>query len=378
MTSGPMKAYQELLDSGALKPDSAQALAAKRLQSLHESLVNFTPRGARSDWLNRLTQRTSQEPGPRGLYFYGGPGRGKSMLMDLFFSGAPLEQKQRVHYHMFMKDVHDRINNFRKAAKTGKVSSKADPILALSRVIAERAWLLCFDEFHVTDIADAMILGRLFEALFDSGVIVVATSNRAPDDLYEGGLQRERFVPFINLFKSHLDVLPVDGETDHRLEQLRMMQVFLTPLSPETDAELEQDFQRLILGAEAKTKTLEVYRRELKIPRAAEGVAFFSFAELCQTALGAADYIAIAAEFHTIFISRIPCLNPERRDAAKRFVTLIDAMYEHKVNLVCSAEAEPNRLYETGVGAFEFERTTSRLVEMQSEEYISTPHVNAQ
>lgn len=274
MTPGPMKAYQELLENGVLKPDTAQASTAERLQILHDTLVGYTPRGARSGWLNRLTQRSSQQSNPRGLYFFGGPGRGKSMLMDLFFASAPLEQKQRVHYHMFMKDVHDRVNNFRKAAIAGKVSSKANPILALSRVIAERAWLLCFDEFHVTDIADAMILGRLFEALFDSGVIVVATSNRAPDDLYEGGLQRERFLLFIDLFKSQLDVLAVDGGTDHRLEQLRMMQVFLTPLTPETDAELEEDFQRLILGFKEKPKTLEVYSRDLKIPRAAEGVAF--------------------------------------------------------------------------------------------------------
>ncbi len=370
-----MKAYQELLKSGALKPDPAQALAAERLQSLHEALVDYTPRTARSGWLKRLTQPSSQKKRPRGLYFHGGPGRGKSMLMDLFFASAPLERKRRVHYHMFMKEVHDRVNNFRQAAKVGKVSSTADPLKALSRVIAERAWLLCFDEFHVTDIADAMILGRLFEDLFDSGVIVVATSNRAPDELYEGGLQRERFLPFIDLFKRHLDVLPVAGAVDHRLEQLRMMQVFLTPINSETDAELENDFRRLILEFIPKPQTLEVYGRALKVPRAAEGVAFFDFADLCETALGAADYLEIAACFHTVFVARIPCLKPERMDAAKRFVTLIDALYEHKVNLVCSAEALPNQLYEAGVGSFEFERTASRLVEMQSEEYIATPHL---
>ena len=375
MTSGPLKAYQELLESGALKPDPAQVGAAGKLQTLHEALVGYMPPAVRSGWLKRLAQRPSQELRPRGLYFHGGPGRGKSMLMDLFFESAPLERKRRVHYHMFMKDVHDRVNNFRKAASAGKVSSKADPILALSRVIAERAWLLCFDEFHVTDIADAMILGRLFEALFDSGVIVVATSNRPPDDLYEGGLQRERFLPFIDLFKQHLDILPVDGDTDHRLEQLRMMQVFLTPLTPETDAELEKDFRRLILGFEPKPLTIEVYGRKLKVPRTAEGIAFFNFADLCENPLGAADYLEIAACFHTVFVAGIPRLKPERRDAAKRFVTLIDALYEHKVNLVCTAEAEPNRLYETGVGSFEFERTASRLVEMQSEEYIATPHL---
>ncbi|MEL0107603.1 MAG: cell division protein ZapE [Rhodospirillaceae bacterium] len=375
MTSSPLNAYRKLVESGRLKPDPAQATAAEKLQSLHDRLAGYRPRAARSGWLTRLTQRTASEGMPRGIYLHGAPGRGKSMLMDLFFESAPVEQKRRVHYHAFMKDVHDRVNNFRQAAKAGKVSGNADPILALSRVIAERAWLLCFDEFHVTDIADAMILGRLFESLFDSGVIVVATSNRPPDDLYEGGLQRSRFLPFIDLIKNQLDVLAVDGDTDHRLEQLRTMNVYLTPVNGETDRELDQDFQRLITGFEAKPETLEIYGRQLTVPKAAEGVAFFTFADLCETALGAADYLEIAATYHTVFLARIPRLNPERRDAAKRFVTLIDALYEHKVNLICSAEASPNRLYESGIGSFEFERTASRLVEMQSEEYISSPHL---
>jgi cell division protein ZapE len=298
------------------------------------------------------------------------------MLMDLFFERARVERKKRVHYHMFMQEVHERVNNFRAAAKAGRISDKTDPLIALSRVIAERAWLLCFDEFHVTDIADAMILGRLFEALFDSGVIVVVTSNRPPDDLYEGGLQRERFVPFIELFKTRLEVLPVDGETDHRLEQLRTMQVYLTPLNPQTDAELERDFKRLVLGVEPVSEVLEIHGRKLSVPKQAEGVAFFDFATLCENPLGAADYLAISACYHTIFIARIPKMRPQRRDAAKRFVTLIDALYEHKVNLVCSAEVEPTRLYEEGVGAFEFERTVSRLIEMQSDDYIAAPHIS--
>jgi cell division protein ZapE len=205
---------------------------------------------------------------------------------------------------------------------------------------------------------------------------VIVTSNRPPDDLYEGGLQRERFVPFIELFKTRLEVLPVDGETDHRLEQLRTMQVYLTPLNPRTDAELERDFKRLVLGVEPVSEVLEIHGRKLSVPKQAEGVAFFDFATLCENPLGAADYLAISACYHTIFIARIPKMRPQRRDAAKRFVTLIDALYEHKVNLVCSAEVEPIRLYEEGVGAFEFERTVSRLIEMQSDDYIAAPHIS--
>jgi cell division protein ZapE len=376
MSSGPLEAYRALLESGDLQPDPAQGRAAGRLQALHDSLIGYIPQVARRGWLGRLARRSDARIPPKGLYLHGGPGRGKSMLMDLFFERARVERKKRVHYHMFMQEVHERVNNFRAAAKAGRISDKTDPLIALSRVIAERAWLLCFDEFHVTDIADAMILGRLFEALFDSGVIVIVTSNRPPDDLYEGGLQRERFVPFIELFKTRLEVLPVDGETDHRLEQLRTMQVYLTPLNPQTDAELERDFKRLVLGVEPVSEVLEIHGRKLSVPKQAEGVAFFDFATLCENPRGAADYLAISACYHTIFIARIPKMRPQRRDAAKRFVTLIDALYEHKVNLVCSAEVEPTRLYEEGVGAFEFERTVSRLIEMQSDDYIAAPHIS--
>ncbi|MEQ8196159.1 MAG: cell division protein ZapE [Rhodospirillales bacterium] len=375
MPSGPLEAYNALLESGDLQPDPAQVRAAVRLQALHESLANYVPKSARRGWLGRLAQRAGAPARLKGLYLHGGPGRGKSMLMDLFFERAPVEKKKRVHYHVFMQEVHERVNNFRAAAKAGRISEKADPLIALARIIAERAWLLCFDEFHVTDIADAMILGRLFEALVDSGVIVVATSNRPPDDLYEGGLQRERFVPFIELFKTRLDVLPVDGDVDHRLERLRTMQVYLTPLTPETDAELERDFERLVLGVEPSPDVLVIHGRRLAVPKQAEGVAFFDFASLCEAPLGASDYLEISACYHTIFVARIPKMQPQRRDAAKRFVTLIDALYEHKVNLICSAAVEPTRLYEEGIGAFEFERTVSRLIEMQSDGYIAAPHI---
>ena len=355
--------------AGRLKPDPDQTEIARRLDRLADELSQAE--SASSGWGARLFARKPAEP-PRGVYLWGGVGRGKSMLMDLFFAHARVEKKRRVHFHEFMQECHDRIHRWRQ---NHEVSRTSEPIRPLARAIAEEARLLCFDEFQVHDIADAMILGRLFFALFELGVVVVSTSNRPPDDLYKGGLQRELFVPFIGLLKKKLDVLPLDGGTDYRLERLGRMPVYLSPDGPEAKAALAEAFRRLTLGVPAAPEQITVKGRIVPVPRAAEGVAWFAFPDLCNQALGAGDYLSIARRYHTVIFEGIPAMSPETRDQAKRFVTLIDALYERKVNLVCSAAAQPQDLYPAGDGSFEFQRTVSRLEEMQSAEYLAQPHL---
>lgn len=375
MTEGPLQVYEALIRDGEIRLDPRQKLAIERLDVLRDALADYAPRMGKSGWLQRLKLGGARKPPPRGLYMWGGVGRGKSMLMDLFFESTPADARKHVHFHAFMLEVHRRLHNFREAVKAGKAPARADPLAALARVIVDRAWLLCFDELHVTDIADAMILGRLFRALFDEGVVVVTTSNRPPGDLYKGGLQRELFLPFIDLIADRLEVMELDGGVDYRLEQLRAMQVYLTPAGPEADAALEKDFHRLSIGAAPVAHRLHVDGREVVVPRTAEGVAFMTFAELCEQPLGAADYLAIAKRYHTLVLSGIPRLGPEKRNEAKRFVTLIDSLYQAKTKLVCSAAAEPDALYAKGDGAFEFERAASRLIEMRSEAYMALPHL---
>ena len=355
--------------AGRLKLDPHQTEIARRLDRLAEELVRGD--AASGGWGARLFARKQAEP-PRGVYLWGGVGRGKSMLMDLFFAHARVQRKRRVHFHEFMQECHDRIHRWRQ---NHEVSRASEPIRPLARAIAEEARLLCFDEFQVHDIADAMILGRLFFALFELGVVVVATSNRPPDDLYKGGLQRELFVPFIGLIKQKLDVLPLDGATDYRLERLGRMPVYLCPDGPEAKAALAEAFRRLTPGAPDAPEQITVKGRIVPVPRAAEGVAWFAFPDLCDQALGAGDYLAIARRYHTVILEGIPAMSPETRDQAKRFVTLIDALYERKVNLICSAAAQPQGLYPAGEGSFEFQRTVSRLEEMQSAEYLVQPHL---
>ncbi len=355
--------------SGKLKPDAEQTEVARRLDRLADELVRAE--AASGGWGARLFARKPAEP-PRGVYLWGGVGRGKSMLMDLFFAHARVQKKRRVHFHEFMQECHDRIHRWRQ---NHEVSRTSEPIRPLARAIAEEARLLCFDEFPVHDIADAMILGRLFFALFELGVVVVATSNRPPDDLYKGGLQRELFVPFIGLIKQKLDVLPLDGATDYRLERLGRVPVYLCPDGPEARADLADAFRRLTLDAPGVPEQITVKGRIVPVPRAADGVAWFVFRDLCDQALGAGDYLAIARRYHTVILEGIPAMSPETRDQAKRFVTLIDALYERKVNLICSAAAQPEGLYPAGDGSFEFQRTVSRLEEMQSAEYLGQPHL---
>ncbi|WP_142849606.1 cell division protein ZapE [Telmatospirillum sp. J64-1] len=375
MTNGPLSAYRAKLAAGDLKPDTAQALAAEKLQSLHNALAHYRPSQGESGWLARfgisLGRRREEPPPPPGLYIFGEVGRGKSMLMDLFFATAEIPGKRRVHFHEFMRDVHAELHAWRQANK----GSNGDPIPRLARSIAEEAWLLCFDELQVHDIADAMILGRLFQCLFDNGVVMVATSNRAPDDLYKDGLQRDRFLPFISLIKSKMDILELDSERDYRLGRKRGLRVYHTPLDTAAQAALDEAFLRLSGGRTGQRESIAVQGRSLEVPVAADGVARFTFEELCARPLGAADYLALATHYHTILISNIPELGPANRDQAKRFVNLIDALYEHKVTLICSAAAPPEKLYPRGDGAFEFQRTVSRLMEMQSEDYVGSEHL---
>lgn len=371
--NGPIHSYRRLVRSGEIDHDPAQELAAEKLQYLHHRLHTYDPRDARPR--RRIFQfgaRKKTAEVPSGLYIYGGVGRGKSMVMDLFFDTAPVELKRRIHFHQFMLEVHADAHAFRQRPRAQRNGD--DPIPPIADRVANEAVLLCFDEFQVTDVADAMILGRLFTALFERGVVVVATSNRAPSELYKDGLNRQLFLPFIELLQEKLDVLHLVSPTDYRMERLNRMPVYVTPLGPEADAALEKDFAALTEGETPEQSIISVQGRHTTVPRAAKGVAFMRFAELCERPLGAADYLALAAQFHTLILAGVPRMTREKRNEAKRFVTLIDALYEHRSKLICSADAPPAELYPAGDGSFEFHRTASRLMEMQSTEYLHEPH----
>jgi cell division protein ZapE len=366
-------AYENLLAAGELRVDTEQRLAAAHLDGLAAQLA--TP-AAKPGLLGRLFG-AAPPPLPRGLYLWGKVGRGKSFLMDLFYDHAAALPKRRVHFHAFMLDVHARLHHYRQHPVHGD-----DPIPPTARDIAHQARLLCFDEMQVSDIADAMILGRLFTALFAQGVCVVTTSNRPPDDLYKDGLNRALFLPFIDLLKTQLDVMSLNGPTDYRLERLSGVQVYHVPNGALATEKLSRAFFKLTDHlvedrASVPSEILEVQGRQLFVPKALKGVAVFSFKRLCDAPLGAADYLAIAQRFHTIIIVGIPKLSADNRNQAKRFVTLIDALYEHKVKLLCAADAPPAQLYPAGDGSFEFERTVSRLIEMQSADYLALGHGRA-
>jgi cell division protein ZapE len=371
LEDGPLPRYRALQRSGALAHDAAQELAAEKLQSLHKALRNYHPSEKASGWRERLGLSHRREmDAPQGLYIFGPVGRGKSMLMDLFFATAPIALKRRVHFHAFMLEVQATLHLWRQ-----EKAGPDDVIAALADKIASEATLLCFDEFHVSNIADAMILGRLFEALFDRGVVVVATSNYEPDDLYKDGLQRDRFLPFIALIKQKLDVLELDAARDYRLQRIKDMRLYFCPLGEAAARHMKESFAQLSGGAEPRPDHLIVQERRLDVLRQAESVAWFDFDELCVRPLGAADYLAIATHFNTVLIDCVPTLSPDHRDHARRFVTLIDELYEHRVNVVIAAAAPPERLYPSGDGSFDFERTVSRLNEMQSVDYLTRPHL---
>lgn len=367
MTDGPVQKYRALTDGGEIAHDPAQERAVRNLQRLYDALSDWRP-GLKTGRLRFLGLGQPVSP-PEGIYLWGDVGRGKSMLMDMFFEAAPVAQKRRVHFHEFMAETHERIFAWRRQEKAGQAKGD-DPILPVASQIAREATLLCFDEFQVHDIADASILGRLFTRLFELGVVVVATSNRAPSGLYEGGLNRHRFLPFIDLVEQAMEVVPLDSDTDYRLDRMNGMPVYYVPLDMGADRKMDVCFETMTNSLKPKPRTLAVKGRAVEVPQAVHDVARFSFVDLCARPLGAADYLKIAECFSTVFIDHIPELSAANRNEAKRFVTLIDAFYERKVRLVVSAAVEPQALYKSGDGSFEFERTVSRLIEMQSADYL--------
>src|SRR2546421_1196981 len=362
--SGPAEIYRERCQAGLIRSDPAQQRAVTRVQQLHEALSPYRPETARLGWLSRLLSAGQEPAPPKGLYLWGPVGRGKSMLVDLFFASAPVENKRRVHFHAFMLEVHDRIEHERRAMTR-------EPVGKVAADLAAEATLLCFDEFQVNDIADAMILERLFRALFAAGTVVAATSNRRPDRLYENGLQRDRFLPFIVLLEERLDTVELDSGRDYRLARMRGKKVYHWPDDAAARTALETAFADLTDHAEVTSETLTILARPLVMRRVGRNVAWFSFEELCARPLAAADYLAIAERYAGIIVEGIPRLSPQQRNEAQRFHILIDALYEACAVLVASAEVPPDQIYVAGDGSWEFQRTVSRLIEMQSEEYIA-------
>jgi cell division protein ZapE len=364
--------YQALVSSGSIEADAAQARAVAAFSALEQRLSRYKP-VRRQGLLGRLF--ADKDAAPRGLYIHGEVGRGKTMLMDLFFQASPVARKRRAHFHEFMAEVHERIYGFRQNIARGEIAD-ADVIALTAESIFDEAWLLCFDEFHVTDIADAMILGRLFAKLFELGTVVVATSNVAPEDLYKDGLNRALFLPFIAQIAARMDVLRLEARADFRLEKLAGVKMWLVPADQAADAALDKAWAKMTGSAPCKPRDISIKGRVLHVPCSAHGVARFSFADLCEKPLAASDYLRLAHDYHTLLIDRIPVMDVAARNAAKRFIALIDTLYDNAVKLMASAEADPVSLYRAteGYEANEFKRTSSRLIEMSSESYLALPH----
>ena len=354
--------FEALISGGAIERDGAQSAVVDRLAKLQTDLAQYA---GDKGGIWRSFFKGERDVAPRGLYVHGGVGRGKTMLMDLFFSTTAFEPKRRVHFHTFMRDVHAAIADARK-------SVSGDPIPYVAEDIARDALLLCFDEFVVEDIADAMILSRLFEWLFTNGVVVVATSNVMPDDLYQSGLNRALFLPFIKLMHANMDVMYLDAAKDYRLERLSDTPLYFTPLGPEATVGVDATWNRLTSGGREQSMTLRVQGRDLNVPRYALGVARFSFDELCRQPLAASDYIALSEHFHTLVVTDVPELGGHIRNETRRFINLVDVLYDRGAKLVVSAAAEPDALYTQGKDAFVFERTASRLQEMRSGDYLAS------
>ena len=364
----PLACYQTLVKAGEWQPDTAQAHAIEHFEALYAQLKGLQISGRRPFW-SRLFRRRSPETSA-GIYLWGDVGRGKSMLMDLFYDNIRDIPKRRVHFHAFMRDVHARLHAWRQ------LKSNDDLLPRVVGELSEGCRLLCLDELQVHDVTDAMILSRLFTQLFDRGVVVVFTSNRPPQRLYQGGIQRQQFMQFIDLVKARMDIVELKSPTDYRLAQLKSAKrTYITPSGPQADEALYAIYTGLPHHPPSEPVTIQTQGRTLVVEKTACGVAWFTFAELCERPLGAADYLEIAREFHTVLVQDIPVLGAEKRNEAKRLVTLIDALYEHKVKVICTAAAEPEALYPHGHGRFEFQRTVSRLIEMQSTTYLSQPHI---
>lgn len=366
------EAYQGLVSSGAIEPDPAQINLVEKLDQLVHQLAQkrLSSKSSALGWL--FGKQSPPQNVLKGLYIWGDVGRGKSMLMDLFFSNLPHKRKKRVHFNDFMQDAQEQIHAHRQAYKKGEVHEE-DPIPVVGRAIAEEASVLCFDEFTVTDIADAMILGRLFETLFAEGVTVVATSNVVPQNLYKDGLNRKIFLPFIDGLLEHVEVFELGARTDFRLEKLNRAEVYLQPATKANREAFEGIWSEMTGGIPIKPQSLELKGRTLDVDVSAGGMARFDFPYLCEQPRSAEDYLAIARRFHTLFIEDVPVMGKENHNAAKRFILLIDTLYDSHSRIVVLAEAPPEGLYtgKSGTEAFEFARTISRLNEMQSVEYIA-------
>ncbi len=380
VTVGPLSAYNQLVESGSITFDQGQYATVKWLQCLYLRIVRRSQHQRKSVW--QWFTRKKNRP-LRGVYLWGGVGCGKTTLMDLFFHSLELPRKRRIHFHAFMRDIHERVHKFRETGIfpgdnfgiSKKFSQGGDPLPALAELLSHEVDCLCLDELQVTDIADAMVLTRLFEYLFKHQVLVLATSNRHPDQLYKNGLNRQLFIPFIHQVMQRLKVTKLGSDVDYRLQFLANRNVYFYPLTADNKSAMDQMFAELTVGSPIEKQIVHVNGRQIEISQSAQGCARVSFAELCVAFLGASDYIEISRCFHTVFLDDIPKMGMENQSEARRFVTLVDALYEHKVKLIASSEVSAEYLYTSGSFSFEFERTVSRLQEMKSLEYLHADHI---